>query len=182
MALSKSKSKERMNPIRKLEGVAAVILYVEDTHPRLQPQLLRFFVMVYDTTIAPQWNKIVLEDTVPEPAKLFFEIAAYLLFIILRNDSDLDRTEWQVTCSALIVIIPILTIRKCIGFKICLLTYHYSFVYLFVTVSLLPLPISNPLHYFTGLYRPAIQDILHRPFSSGTVKLLSNSRNLSRPL
>ena len=78
-----------------------------------------------------KWN--CLEDALPEPEKLFYEIAAYLLFIILRNDSDLDRTEWQVTCSALIAIILILTVRKSIGFIICLVTYHFSFVYLFAT-------------------------------------------------
>ncbi len=96
--------------------------------------------MVYDSTIAPPWNEIVSKDIQPEPAKLFHEIAAYQIFIILQNDSDLDRTEWQVTCSAFIAIILILiVIRKSIGFNICLITYHYySFIYLFATGSIAP--------------------------------------------
>jgi hypothetical protein len=52
--------------------------------------------MVYDSTIAPPIREIKLlwrTDTLPEPDKLFFKIAAYLLFIILRNESDLDKTE-----------------------------------------------------------------------------------------
>ena len=87
--------------------------------------------MVYDSTIAPPWNEIALEDIQPEPAKLFHKIVAYQIFIILQKDSDLDRTEWQqVTCSALIAIILILTVRKSIGFNICYVSL--LFIHLFI--------------------------------------------------
>ena len=126
-----------MNPIKKMEGLAAVILWktfiiILDCSCNLWELKLWFMIQPLRLR-SVKWNCFVGYSTwtsqiIPRNRSLSN----------IWNGSDWDRTEWQVTCSAFIAIILILLVRKSIGFNICLVTYHYSFIYLFATGSIAP--------------------------------------------